>query len=73
MFGIIVTAMICVTLVVLSRGNSAAQAKLIAEQTALLCKYRDLTNRLLDALPDGTEARLGEKETPLAAEVDGGE
>jgi len=76
MNGIIITAIICVTLVVLAKigADGDWKDKIIKEQLTLLGKYKALTDGLLAVLPDGRyEAVLGVREKPPPPEVDGGE
>lgn len=76
MFGIIITAIICVTLVVLTKAgaDSGWKDKMVKDQQELLGKYKALTDGLLAVLPDGRyEAVLGVREKPPPPEVDGGE
>ena len=66
---IIITAIICVTLVALSLTGDASKDKLLMEQAALLGRYKALVDMFLAAVPDG---ELGEQEVP-PPEIDGGE
>ena len=69
MNGIIIAAIICVTLVVLGRSGVQEKDRLIKGQAVLLEKYKAMVDALLAAVRDG---ELGAQEVP-PPEIDGGE
>ena len=76
MNAIIITAIICVTLVALALTGDAGKDKLIKGQAALLEKYKALVDGLLEAVKPitySTEAELKWVRPEDRPEIDGGE